>query len=106
MQYSKLLVEEDLTAGKPGNVEEKLLQVIAQNLKSGSCAASIIDEIYKTWMGYIWHDTCKRDVNENGTPPPPTHIHMRTCMSTHTDRQADRHTHTHTHTHTGRRVSI
>jgi len=86
MQYSKLLVVEDLTAGKPGIVEKKLLQVIAQNLKSGSCAASIIDELYKIWMGYIWHDTCERDVIENETPPQDTH--------------------THTHTHTGRRVSI
>jgi len=69
------LVVEHLTAGKPGAVEEKLLQAIAQNLKSGSCAASIIDELYKTWMGYIWHDTCERDVTKNETTPHSTDTH-------------------------------
>ena len=89
MQYGKLLVVADLTAGKRGIVEEKLLQAVAQNLKRGSCAASIIDELYKIWVGYIGHDTHQRDVTENKT----THIcaHARACTDTHT------HTHTHTH---------
>ena len=63
----------DLTAGTRGIVKEKRLQAVAQNFKWESSAASIVDEIYKIWMGYIWHDTCERDVVGGGDPHTHTH---------------------------------
>ena len=74
MQYSELSVK-DLTAGKRGTVEGKLLQAGAQNLKWVSCAASIIDELYKIWMWCIWHDICERDVIGKKTTHTHTHTH-------------------------------